>query len=183
MSCLFDLNCSVDCCEMRGLGIQLSKLIVDNVKGKQLSSNNNTLLNFVSRHAPEKPAAIHQLKQPEVEAVEIPESVAPPTESPEEESVTNRSYFELPSATQIDSNVFDELPDDVKNDIRKEYQRKGISIRGITRIVESEPDPDIVPKATKKSPENVPVSYEGIRQVISNSITANIQFPSFVEII
>lgn len=185
---------------MRGVGIQLSKLIVDNAKGKQLSSSNNTLLNFVSRHTGEKlpaPAPTSHPEQMESEpvrvlktdtgqisesdpvqipesevvpvtesdAVRIPESVALPLESPEEESVNNRSFFELPSATQIDSSVFDQLPDDVKNDIRQEYLRKGISIRGITPIVESESNPNIVLKVAEKLPQNVPVSYEGIHQV------------------
>ena len=172
---------------MRGVGIQLSKLIVDNAKGKQLS-NNNTLLNFVSRHTGEKPPILHQ-EQPEsenvqctdTEPVQIPESenvpipksetvsvgesVVPPKESTEEESANNRSYFELPSATQIDSSVFDQLPDDVKNDIRQEYQRKGISIRGVTPIVESESNPEATSKATNKSNPNAAVSYEGIHQV------------------
>jgi len=195
----------VDCCEMRGIGIQLSKLIVDNVKGKSLAgsnSNNNTLLNFVSRANGEKLAEdIPQLpfapiaessssssstKEEILNCLELPcatatatatttatatatddittedigqLSIAPIGESQKKEEWLN--CLELPSATQIDSSVFDELPDELKNDIRNEYQRQGVSISGITVLNTAADVVDVV----SETPKNVPVSYDGIHQV------------------
>lgn len=153
------------------MGIQLSKLVSDNLaKGKQPLQN--SLLNFVARSKTlpiTEDAALKVSSSPHVPEKE-------PTAQVNEEA-KEVSIFELPSVSQIDSTVFNELPDYLKNDIIKDYQRKGITIDGIsstqTQELIVEPSSENVAGPSHQShPIDVgtsrsenPVSYDGIDQI------------------
>lgn len=149
--------------------------MVDNVKGKQLS-NSNTLLGFVSRKA----EANVVTKLPEMKQVG---QVETDRSQLKDKGAANRSSFELPSLSQIDPSVLDQLPDQLKNDIFDEYQRKGVAVDGIRPIVELKKDlvenePKAGPSKTTvpsgvskrvaiedKSPKKDALSYEGISEI------------------
>lgn len=147
---MFIRICLVDFRELRGMGIQMSKLVVDNVKGKQ--TGHRTLLNFVARSRPAESVD----KVPE----EPPAALPAPAEMEERSmSPANPPLFELPSASQIDPAVFDQLPDDVKKDIMQDYKRKGINLPQTTARTTMEP------VAGPSSRPDDPVSYERINEV------------------
>lgn len=160
--------------ELRGMGVQMSKLVVDNVKGKQLQGQ-KTLLNFVARSKapvelpPAQPKELERVNSDVLEEEKIP--LEDEIEGEEQtETVVDRSLFELPSASQIDSSVFDQLPDDLKTDILKEYKRKGISIpEGTSSEISDEPvaGPSRVVAIEPAAPAqpDQPVSYDGINQI------------------
>lgn len=168
---------TVDCCELRGMGIQFSKLVEDNVsKGKQLIQN--SLLNFVARSRIVPPeevvTTVADVTEPEREILEPATSKTVYKEKKDDTRETQHppSLFELPSASQIDSAVFNELPDDLKNDIIQEYQRKGIALSEVNSFtikpttssaVNGSSVPTSNSAGTSRS-EN-PVSYDGIEGV------------------
>lgn len=84
-----------------------------------------------------------------------------------------------PSLSQIDPSVLNQLPDELKNDIFHEYQRKGVAVDGVRPIVEPKKDlgenePEAGPSNSTvskdlaivdKSPKNDAGSYEGINEI------------------
>ena len=185
---------AVDCCEMRGMGIQLSKLegdVVRGPKGKQQMAKNailnfmtrpgdainkdaqqadasalppkeesnppipeetckqqgskNALLNFITRSSggvkntsqvkasalpPDSPPLNFEGSSPEPDEEALPPQ--PPELDPAESSSGRRqSIYELPSMSQMDTSVFNHLPDDLKAEILGEYKRKGVVVDGI----------------------------------------------------
>ncbi len=156
------------------MGVQMSKLVVDNVKGKQLQGQ-KTLLNFVARSKapvevpPAPPKELEGVNSDVLEEERIP--LEDKIESEEEtEALADRSLFELPSASQIDSSVFDQLPDDLKTDILKEYKRKGISVPGSTSSEISDepvagPSRFAATEPAASAQPDPPVSYDGINQI------------------
>lgn len=150
------------------MGIQLSKLVPDNLaKGKQ--PVNNSLLNFVARKRNVVNEEEHVRNSVPIEQ-EIP--VVQESNDVEKEIPT----FELPSASQIDTDVFNQLPDELKNDIIQEYQRKGLKLNGLFDaqiVVDTEPVNNHLPGPSHAAPTNVtspkrsikPVSYDGIEGV------------------
>lgn len=181
------------------MGIQLSKLVPDNsAKGKQPLQN--SLLNFVSRAKPTFSSdnftnhitEVVEVTDPlPIIAPSVPSTVLgvsnvnsefgiPDMVVQEEEESSKTSIFELPSVSQIDSTVFNQLPDDLKRDIIKEYKRKGIALNGIECTNLDDPEPvaellrnnvagpsNVRPSSNveRKSRSDNPVSYDGIEQV------------------
>lgn len=77
------------------------------------------------------------------------------------------SHFELPSASQIDLAVLDELPEDIKKDLIQEYQRKGVHL-GAGPSNNNQPVAGPSHAVTESVPIRLPekaMSYEGIHQV------------------
>ncbi|KAI9564501.1 hypothetical protein GHT06_008240 [Daphnia sinensis] len=156
----------VDCRELRGMGIQFSKLVADNVsKGKQ--PKQNSLLSFVARSKivpSENPITV----PPEDVAKTVPsENVAASNaEEPDDEKTepdknqddgkraNENARFELPSFSQIDPTVLDQLPDDLKADIIQEYQKQGITLSGMNSPTKNYPEPVAGP--SKAEAENGP---------------------------
>ncbi|XP_046443006.1 DNA repair protein REV1-like isoform X2 [Daphnia pulex] len=167
----------VDCCELRGMGIQFSKLVEDNVfKGKQPIQN--SLLNFVARSRIVPPeevvTTVADVTEPEREILEPASSKTVDKEKKDDTRETQHppSLFELPSASQIDSAVFNELPDDLKNDIIQEYHRKGIALSEVNSFAmkpttSSSVNGSSVPTSNSAgtSRSENPVSYDGIEEV------------------
>ncbi len=176
------------------MGIGFSKLVSDNLsKGKQPIQN--SLLNFVARVKTTSiqdvvpSATVMESTDEDIAAISsvvlescreeksFPSSV-PGKTIKDEERKTERTLCELPSASQIDSTVFNELPDDLKNDIIQEYQRKGIPISGFGAVphnremaagessITNKAGPSLAsPHSSGTSKTDTPVSYEGIDQI------------------
>jgi DNA-binding transcriptional regulator YdaS (Cro superfamily) len=165
------------------MGIQFSKLVEDNIsKGKQPIQN--SLLNFVARSRTILPeevvTTIPNVTELERETLEPSAKTVEKEKGYIKETEQRSSFFELPSASQIDSAVFNELPDDLKNDIIQEYQRKGITLSGINSFATN---PSTSAGTSKTEAVNVsslqvptsnsagtsrlkdPVSYDGIEEV------------------
>ena len=180
------------------MGIGLSKLVSDNLsKGKQPIQN--SLFNFVARAKTTQTHALVSAVVPCTTVLESTEESAAskvPSEYTDKEHVESfhigavkpieeneekkaeRIQFELPS--QIDAAVFNELPDDLKNDIIQDYQRKGITINEIVSTVRAEePLKTFVAGPSLRVPDyglqetgrvgtsrvDNPVSYDGIDQI------------------
>ena len=161
------------------MGIQFSKLVEDNVsKGKQPIQN--SLLNFVARSRIISSEEVVKT----VPNVSERESLDPRAKKVDKEKKDDiketepqPSLFELPSASQIDSAVFNELPDDLKNDIIQEYQRKGITLGRVDSCAihsstsagtsKTERTANVIPTSDSAgtSRSNNPVSYDGIEEV------------------
>lgn len=119
----------------------MTKLVIDNAKGKQLNGQ-KTLLNFVVSKPVGNPLSENvaecDRETPLAETADdrpaTPAGVdSSPLKREESETAADRSLFELPSASQIDSSVLDQLPDDLKSDIFKAYQRKGVHLSTKTK--------------------------------------------------
>ena len=183
----------MDCCELRGVGIQLSKLVPDNAKGKH--SVQNSLLNFVARAQGEpqperlmKTSESNPIATTAVQDIHRENKIETTTTSNVESSlafpvadVVSREErdtdddFSLPSASQVDLAVLDELPEDIKKDLIREYQRKGVKLGTVSSAQSNaehfEPvagpsnavEPPI--RTAPQLPPEKALSYEGIYKV------------------
>ena len=133
LSFIFSSNVTaVGCCDVRGMGIQLSRLESDSSKGKCLSKNNKTLVNFVSR----KPAALQSKQRGSEEANE---------EATDKEDTTagnNGAFYELPSISQIDLSVLHQLPESVQREIGQYYDQKSLIKDAMIAANQVRPPPD-----------------------------------------
>lgn len=134
--------------ELRGIGIQITKLDDDSKKAEQPGRGQSTLA-FPSSNAEKKDHLTHVVKEGssgELVSEALPTlAVQPPSQEdgtvPKEACgepyisgtlpVTNKgeatSRLNLPSLTQIDGAILDELPADVRAEIRMEYVRRSAS--------------------------------------------------------
>ena len=79
---------------------------------------------------PDSPPLNFEGSSPEPDEEALPPQ--PPELDPAESSSGRRqSIYELPSMSQMDTSVFNHLPDDLKAEILGEYKRKGVVVDGI----------------------------------------------------
>lgn len=164
-------NLPVDSCELRGMGIQFSKLLADNVsKGKQ--PKQNSLFTFMSRSKTVTTENPVTPTPPEETAKTVPPgtAVSNAEESESEKTASNRkqsdekrtndhALFKLPSLSQIDPTVLDQLPGDLRADIIQEYQRQGITPSGVNSITKTHLEPVAgTSKATAENSSSLPDS-------------------------
>ncbi|XP_045030014.1 LOW QUALITY PROTEIN: DNA repair protein REV1-like [Daphnia magna] len=190
----------VDCCELRGMGIQFSKLVADNVsKGKQ--PKQNSLLSFVARSKIFPSENLVTTVPPEDIVKTVPSEnfitpciATPNAEEPDNEKVesdgkqgdgkraNDNARFELPSFSQIDPTVLDQLPNDLKADIIQEYQRQGIALSGVNSLTKNYSEPVAGPsKAEAGNGSSLadsqidPLVFDQLRDDLKNDIIQEYQ--------
>lgn len=126
--------------ELRGIGIQIQKL-EKSTDGDQ-AEQGQSVLPFKPVTSPTKPAIQPEKPQPANSSQDVQIIVNPPTqddhdsdieiiENPNKIETSNHLTVDLPSFSQVDMTVFDALPNDLREELQTEYERRSRS-RSIT---------------------------------------------------
>ncbi|OJA08236.1 hypothetical protein AZE42_09020 [Rhizopogon vesiculosus] len=122
--------------ELRGVGIQIQKL--------EMTSASNTTDPGQVKLAFQVKSSTTAPDNPEQDDLGIPRIVTDPPS--QDDPPQNESHLvDLPSFSQVDRDVFDALPEDVRRELELEYQRRSRS-----PMPEVRPSPDVRPKIIVK---------------------------------
>lgn len=103
-----------------------------------------------------------------------------PASESSNEMVSNNYLFDLPTASQLDSSVLNQLPDDIRRDIMQHYEKHGLSVKEAhpakessdeeQRTEEDQPGPSNLNTVEDRSeasetPAALSADYGGIKQI------------------
>lgn len=117
---------SFDPKELRGLGIQVQKL--ESPSAAAQTDPGQSRLSFKPVPSPEKKQVplVVEVEAPVI-AVQPPSQDAVVQVPPVKEAAVGGNNLDLPSFSQVDMSVFQELPDDVRQELEAEYKRRSIT--------------------------------------------------------